>query len=82
MVEVVELWRGQKGQVVPAVGNGGTDQRQAVPHARAGHVRAQQHRPHHHWQQVGELMEQQTMDGGLMPFCDSSSFSLCLLVTQ
>lgn len=55
MVEVVELWGGQEGQVVAGVGHGGADQRQAVPQAGGDQVGAQEHRAQHRRQHVGQL---------------------------
>lgn len=55
VVEVVEFRRGQEGQVVSTVGDGGADQSQAVPQGGGGHVGAQEHRPHCHRQHVGDL---------------------------
>lgn len=54
-MEVMELWGGQEGQVVAAVGDGGADESHAVPHAGGGQVRAQDDRPDHHGQRVGDL---------------------------
>ena len=40
MVEVVELWRGQEREVVAGVGDGGGDERHAVPgHGDVANVR-------------------------------------------
>lgn len=55
MVKVMEFWGRQEGEVVSAVGDGGADQSHAVPHAGGGDVGAQDDRPDHHGQQVGEL---------------------------
>lgn len=55
----MELWRGQEGEVVSTVGDGGAEESQAVPHGGGGHVRAQDHRPHHHRQHVGELTDEE-----------------------
>ncbi len=49
------LGGGQEGEVVSAVGDGGADQCQAVPHGGGGQVGAQNDRPDHHWQHVGNL---------------------------
>lgn len=57
MVEVVELGRGQEGEVVSTVGNAGADESQAVPHGGGGQVGAQDHRTSHHRQHVGELQD-------------------------
>lgn len=57
VVEVVKLGGGQEGEVVAAVGDGGADQSQAVPHAGGGDVGAQNHRTGDHGQQVGDLTE-------------------------
>lgn len=55
VVEIVELRRGQEGEVVPTVGDGGADQSQAVPEGGGGQVGAQDHRSDHHRQHVGDL---------------------------
>lgn len=68
MVKVVELGRGQEGEVVSTVGDGGADQGHAVPHGGGGDVRAQDHRPDDHRQQVGEL-QQRRVNAWV---CDSS----------
>lgn len=51
----MELGRGQEGEVVSTVGDGGADQSQAVPQAGGGQMGTQDHRPNCHWQHVGDL---------------------------
>lgn len=53
----MELGGGQEGEVVSAVGYAGADESQAVPHGGGGQVGAQDHRPGHHRQHVGELQD-------------------------
>lgn len=65
MVKVMELGGGQEGEVVSTVGDGGADQGHAVPHGGGGHVRAQDHRPDDHRQQVGELQQKKSKFLGL-----------------
>ena len=55
VVEVVELWGGQEGQVVATVRDGGADESQAVPQAGGAQVGTQEHRAGNGWQHVGEL---------------------------
>lgn len=54
-MEVMELRGGQEGEVVATVGDGGADESHTVPHAGGGQVRAQEDRPDHHGQRVGDL---------------------------
>lgn len=49
------LGGGQEREVVPAVGDGGTEQCQAVPQGGRGQVGAQDNGPHYHWQHVRDL---------------------------
>ena len=51
----MELGRGQHGQVVPAVGDGGTDERQSVPEAGGGHVGPHEHWAGYRWRHVRQL---------------------------
>lgn len=55
VVEVMELRRGQEGEVVSAVGDVGADQSQAVPEGGSGQVGAHDHGSNHHRQCVGDL---------------------------
>ena len=52
----MELGGGQEWQVIAAVGDGGAEQSQAVPHGGGGQVGAQDHRPDYRRQHVGDLM--------------------------
>lgn len=55
VVEVMELRRGQEGQVVSTVGDVSADQSQAVPEGGGGEVGAHDHGSNHHRQRVGDL---------------------------
>lgn len=50
---------GQEREVVSAVGDGGTEQCQAVPEGRRGQVGAQDNGPHYRWQHVRDLWQRE-----------------------
>lgn len=77
MVKVMELGGGQEGEVVSTVGDGGADQGHAVPHGGGGHVRAQDHRPDDHRQQVGELQQKKSKFLGLRQLGGGSRTDPC-----
>lgn len=60
VVEVMELRRGQEGEVISTVGDSGANQSYAVPHGGRGQVGAQEDRPESHRQHVGDLTEEKT----------------------
>lgn len=55
MVEVVKLGRGQEGQVVSTVRDGGADQSHTVPHTGGRQVRVQQDGSDGHREHVRDL---------------------------
>lgn len=61
MVVVVELGRGQQGQVVAAVRDRSDQQSDGEPQAGGGDVRAQQNRTHQSREHVGQLHRQEDM---------------------
>lgn len=59
MMEIMGLRGGQEREVVPTVGDGGTEQCQAVPQGGRGHMGAQDNGPHYHWQHVRDLWQRE-----------------------